>query len=368
MPKLENTGKLRQISLDQIVVTDNVRTEFSDIEELAASIQTVGLLEPILVKALGKSADGLDEYELVAGDRRRRAFLYLRDKGEGYTMIDAIVTTGDKLTLQLVENLQRSDLSPRDREAGIRQLSEAGVSNKEIAARLSKSEPFVSRNLTAYKVRDVLVQEALAGIKKLEADIAAKGDNPPSWLLGDLKIAQQWLVDINGLSTQALCEIQGVKKDALISMSRNLIAGGGTVSCARQLMRNYNTPQKEAPLAEEAEAGSEPEITKQDTALAVGDNIDPLADNENTTESNDDEPSLPAPASKASSSKKPAGQAPARVLEEPPHKKVNLNSVQAVIRDYIENISKAKAGYEFEYKTDAGYEIWSLLLAELAGL
>jgi hypothetical protein len=65
---------------------------------------------------------------------------------------------------------------------------------------------------------------------------------------------------------------------------------------------------------------------------------------------------------------KKSGTPPARVLEEPPHKKVDLNSVQSVLQKYIDQIEKTEAGYIFEYKTDAAYEIWSLLLAELAGL
>ena|GEM_PF-769194 len=369
MPKMENAGKLRQIPIDQIVVTDNVRTEFQDIEELAASIQTVGLIEPIIVKALGKNDEsGLDEFELVAGDRRRRAFLYLREKGESYTMIDAIVTTGDKLTLQLVENLQRSDLIPRDREAGIFKLSQNGVSNKEIAARLSKGEPFVSRNLAAYKVRLVLQKASVAEVTRLENAEKTWGDNPPPGAIDELYAAKQWLVDINELSTQALCEIQGVKKDALVPISKRLIAGGGTVSCARQLMKEYNAPRKEPALVPAEEAP--PEDTEADAPLASGDDIDPLAGDDGVENAaGEGEPSLPAPTSspKAPPSKKAGAQAPARELIEPPHKMVNLNSVQVVIRDYIKKVSEGQAGYEFEYKTDAAYEIWSLLLSELAG-
>jgi len=357
MPKLETAGKLRQIPVDQIIENGNVRTDYADIEELAASIESVGQLEPVLVKPPVKNNDtGLDEFELVAGFRRRRAFLYLKSKGQGFTLMDAVIVSGDKLTLQLVENLQRSDLSPMDREAGIYQLSKAGVSNKEIAARLSKSEPFVSRNLGAYKVRTILVQAATADIKADES-----GSDDDAIIRRDA--AKQWLADINGLSTQALCEIQSVKKDALIPISKRLIAGGGTVACARRLVQELSF-QKKPPAATAVETE-----TLDISMDGSGDNVEPLMDDAVLAESGDaGEAAPPEPAVKPQSGKKAPAQPPARTLEEPPHKKVNLNSVQVVIRNYIETISKKEAGYEFEYKTDAAYEIWSLLLAELAGL
>jgi len=365
MPKMENAGKLRQIPIDQIIENGNVRTDYADIEELAASIKAVGQLEPVLVKSLGKNKQTqLEEFDLVAGFRRRRAFQYLKDKGDGFTMIDAVVVSGDKLTLQLVENLQRSDLSPRDREAGIYQLNKAGVSNKEIAARLSKSEPFVSRNLAAYKVRASIAQAAAAEIKKLEADAVAWGENPPPGALDGLERAREWLKDINELSTQALCEIQGIKKDALIPISKRLIAGGGTVACARQLVRDYNAPKKEpAPKKTESEESAEPDVSVD------GGNIDPLMTESAIADGSDageGEPSETEP--KAPPAKKTPTQAPVRVLEEPPHKKVDLNSVQKVIQSYIDKVGDLESGYCYEYKTNAAYEIWSFLLAELAGL
>jgi ParB/RepB/Spo0J family partition protein len=154
--------KLRQIPVDQIVETGNVRTDYADIEELAASIEALGQLEPVLVKPLGKNKDsGLDEFELVAGFRRRRAILYLKSKGQGFTMIDAVVVSGDKLTLQLVENLQRSDLTHTEQEAGISQLVKMTGSNKNATVRLSKTEHFIYRNLSAFRVREALKKEGI---------------------------------------------------------------------------------------------------------------------------------------------------------------------------------------------------------------
>jgi ParB/RepB/Spo0J family partition protein len=357
MPKMENAGKLRQIPIDQIIENENVRTEYADIEELAASIKAVGQLEPVLVKSLGKNKKTqLEEFDLIAGFRRRRAFQYLKDNGDGFTMIDAVVVSGDKLTLQLVENLQRSDLTPRDREAGIYQLNRAGVNNKEIAARLSKSDAFVSRNIGAYKVRSHLVKAATEELERCEE----KGDKTK------IDATKKWLDDINELSTQALCEIQGIKKDILIPISKRLIAGGGTVACARQLVRDYNAPKKEPPPAPEETAPKETE-SEPDVSMGGGD-IDPLSESttEGDGEAGEGEPTKTTP--KAPSTKQTSTQPPVRVLEEPPHKNVDLNSVQRVIQTYIDKVGDLESGYSYEFKTNAAYEIWSLLLAELAGL
>ncbi|GHV90417.1 hypothetical protein AGMMS50268_09200 [Spirochaetia bacterium] len=254
MPKMESAGRVRQISLAQIKETENVRTDYADIDELAESIRTVGLIEPVAVKSLGKNADGVEEYELVAGYRRRRAFQFLCDKGESFSMIDAVVVQGDKLTIQLVENLQRSDLSPRDREAGICQLAETGLSNKEMAARLSKGEPFISRNLTAWKIRSYLVDDAEKSLKLVQ-DIFEKveaGKKPSESMLKQAKegveFAQKWLADLNDLSTQVLNEVSGVKKTALFGIVQKIVNEGGTVAIARRVVREYNGRAAPPPL------------------------------------------------------------------------------------------------------------------------
>ncbi len=153
------TGTTQKISLSQILETGNVRDNYSDIEELAQSIRENGLMQPVVVKRTNINADGIQQYELIAGHRRKKAFEYLCSQGEDFTLIDAIVKTGDKLTLQLIENIQRKDLTAEEREAGIAALAETDLSQKEIARKLSKSEQWVSKQLAAYRVRKVLTEK-----------------------------------------------------------------------------------------------------------------------------------------------------------------------------------------------------------------
>lgn len=159
MPKLENNGLIQKISLAQIIDTGNVRENYQDIEELAQSIKNDGLMQPIVVKRAGIDLNGIQQYELIAGHRRKKAFEYLCSKGDDFGMIDAVIKTGDKLTLQLIENIQRSDLTATERESGLAEMLATGILQREIAAKLSKTEQWVSKHLAAYRIRKFLQQQ-----------------------------------------------------------------------------------------------------------------------------------------------------------------------------------------------------------------
>jgi hypothetical protein len=292
------------------------------------------------------------------------------------------VVQGDKLTIQLVENLQRSDLSPRDREAGIFQFTEAKNSIKEIASRLSKSETFVYRNLIAYRVRGILEEDARAAIKRIEGIIAVldkepslgyKDENQRNDALAGLEAAKKRLADIYDLSTQSLNEIQGVKEEALIDISRRLIDEGGTVAAARRLMREYNG-KAEPPLIPPKETEPMPAEESEMEATPAQDDIGPPTGNNawiddagETTfaPGGAENPSWPRP-QKPVSEKKIVESLSVRILgDPPPHKMVDLNSVQVIIKEYIDLIGNTEAGAIYQYKTDAAYEIWAHLLKEL---
>jgi chromosome partitioning protein, DNA-binding protein len=159
MPKLEPAGVTQKISLSQIIETGNVRKEYQDIEELAQSIKDSGLMQPIVVKRAGVTDTGIQQYELIAGHRRKRAFEYLCSKGDDFNMIDAVVKTGDTLTLQLIENIQRNDLTAAEREQGVAEMLATGISQQEISSKLAKTEQWVSKHLAAHRVRVLLQQQ-----------------------------------------------------------------------------------------------------------------------------------------------------------------------------------------------------------------
>ena len=111
--------------------------------ELASSIAQIGVLQPILVRAVAGQAS----FELIAGERRWRAA-----GRAGLATIPAIVRTGDddlgSVEKALVENLHRKDLTPLEEAAAFQQLIEDfGLTHEQVADRIGKSRSAVSNTL-----------------------------------------------------------------------------------------------------------------------------------------------------------------------------------------------------------------------------
>ena len=121
---------------------DQPRRTFDDVElaELADSIRQNGVLQPLLVRDRG------DYYEIVAGERR-----YQAARAAGLDEVPVIirdVSDDDVFKLALIENLQRSDLSPLEEANGYRQLiKEKGLTQEELAKILSKSRSTITNTL-----------------------------------------------------------------------------------------------------------------------------------------------------------------------------------------------------------------------------
>ncbi|HLF43357.1 MAG TPA: ParB/RepB/Spo0J family partition protein [Acidimicrobiia bacterium] len=138
----EPTG-FRMVAVDAIAANpDQPRTHFDDetLEELAASMREVGMLQPIVVTETG------DGYVLIAGERRWRAA-----KRAGMSAIPAVVreaTGSSTLVEALVENVQRQDLSPLEEANAYRHLLENyGMTQEQVADRVGKSRSAVSNTL-----------------------------------------------------------------------------------------------------------------------------------------------------------------------------------------------------------------------------
>jgi ParB family chromosome partitioning protein len=122
---------------------DQPRSRFDDdtLNELAASITEVGVLQPIVVS---RDEDG--SLYLIAGERRWRAA-----RKVGLTTIPAVVrgATGDTTLVEaLIENVQRQDLTPLEEAHAYKQLLEnTGMNQDQVAERVGKSRPAVSNTL-----------------------------------------------------------------------------------------------------------------------------------------------------------------------------------------------------------------------------
>ncbi|WP_273394962.1 ParB/RepB/Spo0J family partition protein [Thermophilibacter mediterraneus] len=116
------------------------RFKEDELEELADSIRQNGVLQPLLVRKVGSS------YEIVAGERRYQAAQ--RAGLKELPVIIKEISDDEVFKLALIENLQRSDLSPLEEANGYRQLiKERGLTQEELAKILSKSRSTITNTL-----------------------------------------------------------------------------------------------------------------------------------------------------------------------------------------------------------------------------
>jgi ParB family chromosome partitioning protein len=110
---------------------------------LAASIEEVGLLQPVLVRELSGEAES---YELIAGERRWRAA-----RRAGLQTIPVLVQVADdagSLEQALIENLHREDLNALEEAAAYQQLiDEFGLTHEQVATRMGKGRATITNTL-----------------------------------------------------------------------------------------------------------------------------------------------------------------------------------------------------------------------------
>ncbi len=115
------------------------------IKELAGSIASVGLLQPITVREVG------EYYELIAGERRLRACRLL-----GWSTVPAIIenrVNKDSAMLSMIENLQRENLHFFEEAEGyLNLIREHGLTQEELARRLSKNQSTIANKLRLLKL------------------------------------------------------------------------------------------------------------------------------------------------------------------------------------------------------------------------
>jgi ParB family chromosome partitioning protein len=136
------------------------RSEFSQdaLQELADSIKSQGVLQPILVRTA--PAGG---YELVAGERRLRAA-----KLAGLSSIPALVrqmSDRESLAIALIENLQREDLNPVEEAKGYQQLlQQFGLGQEELARQVGKSRSALSNSMRLLQLSEEILQDIATGV------------------------------------------------------------------------------------------------------------------------------------------------------------------------------------------------------------
>lgn len=111
----------------------------SELAEMARSVRQHGVLQPVVVRRAG------ERFELIMGERRWRAS---REAGlESIPAVVADVDPGDRLELAIVENVQRQDLNPMELAHAYRALAEAGATQDEIGAKVSKDRSSIANHM-----------------------------------------------------------------------------------------------------------------------------------------------------------------------------------------------------------------------------
>jgi ParB family transcriptional regulator, chromosome partitioning protein len=166
------------------------------LDELAASIAEVGLLQPVVVRKLGPG-----NYELVMGERRMRA-----SQRAGLDYIPAIVReTQDNEMLRdaLIENLHRQQLDPLEEAAAYRQLlDDFGATHEQLAQRIGRSRPHISNTLRLLTLPPAVQKRVAAGVLSAgHARTLLSLDDP----LAQERLAQRIVAE--GLSVRSVEEI-----------------------------------------------------------------------------------------------------------------------------------------------------------------
>ena len=133
------------------------RMDPAALNELAASIRTKGLMQPVLVRPLER-----DSFELIAGERRWRAA-----QMAGLTEIPALVREvpdETALAMSLIENIQREDLNPMEEAAGVQRLvDEFAMTHDQAADAIGRSRSATTNLLRLLKLAKPVQQMLLQG-------------------------------------------------------------------------------------------------------------------------------------------------------------------------------------------------------------
>lgn len=153
---MDNNRKVVELPLDDVLPNRfQPRIKFNEepINELASSIKEHGVIQPIVVRAVG------DRYEIIAGERRFKAATLA-----GLPTIPAIITDlndKDSAEVALIENVQRQDLTPIEEAISYKKILDMGyLTQDDLAQKLGKNQSTIANKLRLLNL-DEEVQEAL---------------------------------------------------------------------------------------------------------------------------------------------------------------------------------------------------------------
>ncbi len=153
--------ELRIVKIDQIRFNPHQPRRFfdeGDLEELAASIKAVGLIQPPVVKP----TDHLDQFELISGERRLRAC-----KLAGLVEIPVVIRLSNPsifAQMALIENIQRVDLNPIEIAQSLKNLMEEfQLSQEEVGVRVGKKRSTIANYLRLLSLPKFIQESLMKG-------------------------------------------------------------------------------------------------------------------------------------------------------------------------------------------------------------
>lgn len=198
--------------------------------ELANSIRSVGILQPVTVRQI--STGKKPKYELVMGERRLRAA-----KLAGRTTIPAIIreTADDEMRVNaLLENIQRVNLNPLEEAAAYQQMiEELGVTQETLAKRLSRSRPQIANTLRLLKLPAEVQVQVAAGV-------------------------------LSAGHARALLALEDA--NAMTQLAQRIVAEGLSVRATEEIVAVGDQPEKAAPKKRQATPLS-PDLMEMKTQL-----------------------------------------------------------------------------------------------------
>jgi ParB family chromosome partitioning protein len=208
------------------------RTVFDEtaMAELVASIKSIGILQPPVVRKVAEN-----KYELVMGERRFRAA-----KLAGLSSIPVIIRqTPDNELLReaLIENIHRSELNPLEEGAAYAQLlNDFGCTHDELALKLGRSRPLISNTIRLLNLPDSVQRKVAAGVISAGHARALLGLTEAAEIE---KLASRIISE--GLSVRATEEIIATLKPTTNKVKKNAAVKGvsGAGLAAAELLSDY---------------------------------------------------------------------------------------------------------------------------------
>lgn len=207
------------------------RTVFDEtaLSELIASIKSIGILQPPVVRKVAEN-----KYELIMGERRFRAA-----KSAGLTSIPVIIRqTPDNELLReaLIENIHRSNLNPLEEGAAYSQLlTDFGCTHDELALKLGRSRPLISNTIRLLNLPDSVQRKVAAGVISAGHARALLGLTDSAEIE---KLASRIVAE--GLSVRAIEEIIATLKPSTKTGKKVAVKGvSGAGLAAAELLSDY---------------------------------------------------------------------------------------------------------------------------------